>query len=104
MSELPQQTDPDLHAIFGIDGTVGADAERLISVERAVRVEGLDAAATGAGEQFGAGQEPGLVFAQEGEPGAAGELEGIEGADVYASAGEGEGEGEGGETQPSTSA
>jgi type IV pilus assembly protein PilB len=34
MSELPQ-TDPDLHAIFGIDGESGGGGERVISVERA---------------------------------------------------------------------
>jgi type IV pilus assembly protein PilB len=33
MSELPQ-TDPDLHAIFGIDGDAGDGGERSISVER----------------------------------------------------------------------
>ncbi len=33
MSELPQ-TDPDLHAIFGIDGESGGGGERVISVER----------------------------------------------------------------------
>jgi len=33
MSELPQ-TDPDLHAIFGIDGDSGGGGERVISVER----------------------------------------------------------------------
>ena len=44
MSELPQ-TDPDLHAIFGIDGEEGRGidqgGERVISVERAAgpRVE-----------------------------------------------------------------
>jgi type IV pilus assembly protein PilB len=37
MSELPQ-TDPDLHAIFGIDGdSDGGAGERMISVERAGR-------------------------------------------------------------------
>jgi type IV pilus assembly protein PilB len=37
MSELPQ-TDPDLHAIFGIDGASdGGGGERMISVERAGR-------------------------------------------------------------------
>ncbi len=36
MSELPQQTSPDLHAIFGIDeGAQGEQAEPVISVERA---------------------------------------------------------------------
>lgn len=37
MSDLPQQTDPDLHAIFGIDGPSSTDmdaAEHVISVER----------------------------------------------------------------------
>ncbi len=38
MSDLPQQTDPDLHAIFGIDGAVEAGidhGDHVISVERA---------------------------------------------------------------------
>jgi type IV pilus assembly protein PilB len=33
MSEVPQQTDPDLHAIFGMDGAAGAQDEHVISVE-----------------------------------------------------------------------
>ncbi len=39
MSEFPQQADPDLHAIFGIDGEPDGGAERVISVERAARGE-----------------------------------------------------------------
>ncbi len=38
MSEIPQQADPDLHAIFGIDGEAGVGVEHgdhVISVERA---------------------------------------------------------------------
>jgi type IV pilus assembly protein PilB len=100
MSELPQQTDPDLHAIFGMDEAVGTDAERLISVERAVRAEGFAIP----GEQAGV-QDPALVFAQEGEPGAVSELEGLAGvgagADADASANEGGSEGD---AAPSTSA
>ena len=34
MSDLPQQTDPDLHAIFGIDGAPDDGSDRVISVER----------------------------------------------------------------------
>ncbi len=34
MSDLPQQADPDLHAIFGIDGEPDGGTERVISVER----------------------------------------------------------------------
>jgi type IV pilus assembly protein PilB len=34
MSEFPQQADPDLHAIFGIDGEPDGGHERVISVER----------------------------------------------------------------------
>ncbi|MGO9760854.1 MAG: GspE/PulE family protein, partial [Solirubrobacteraceae bacterium] len=45
MSEFPQQADPDLHAIFGIDAPP-EEAERLISVERAARGE-LDIDALG---------------------------------------------------------
>jgi type IV pilus assembly protein PilB len=38
MSELPQRTDPDLHAIFGIDGEPDdRSADHVISVERAAR-------------------------------------------------------------------
>jgi type IV pilus assembly protein PilB len=38
MSEIPQQTDPDLHAIFGIDGEPeDASLERIISVGRGAR-------------------------------------------------------------------
>src|SRR5277367_3641706 len=40
MSEFPQQADPDLHAIFGIDGEPDGGAERVISVERAARGDG----------------------------------------------------------------
>ncbi len=40
MSELPRQADPDLHAIFGIDGEPDGGAERVISVERAARGDG----------------------------------------------------------------
>src|ERR1700675_4121208 len=39
MSEFPQQADPDLHAIFGIDGEPDGGTERVISVERAQRGE-----------------------------------------------------------------
>src|SRR5664279_3582434 len=35
MSDVPQQTGPDLHAIFGIDGDPSADEDPVISVERA---------------------------------------------------------------------
>src|SRR5579884_3195925 len=34
MSELPQPADPDLHAIFGIDGQPEQTAEPVIAVER----------------------------------------------------------------------
>jgi type IV pilus assembly protein PilB len=45
MSDLPQQADPDLHAIFGIDREREADGEPVFSVERALRAEhDLDAA------------------------------------------------------------
>jgi len=48
MSDAPQQTGPDLHAIFGIDGEPKGDAEPVISVERnadgeEVEFETLDA-------------------------------------------------------------
>jgi type IV pilus assembly protein PilB len=77
MSELPQQADPDLHAIFGMDDPAGdAEAERLISVERTARVEDFEVP----GEQPGGSQEPGLVFADAGEPDAEVEPEQHEGA------------------------
>src|SRR5690349_10698899 len=34
MSDVPQQTEPDLHAIFGIDGQPVAGEQPVISVER----------------------------------------------------------------------
>ena len=37
MSDLPQRADPDLHAIFGIDGDRAAGVDRVISVERGAR-------------------------------------------------------------------
>jgi type IV pilus assembly protein PilB len=40
MSELPQQTDPDLHAIFGMDGENGAQGEPVIAVERPAGADG----------------------------------------------------------------
>jgi type IV pilus assembly protein PilB len=88
MSELPQQADPDLHAIFGMDGAGGAEAERLISVERTVRAEGFEVPEA----QPGVGQDPGLIYADAGEPGAEIQLEQLEGADPYASTGEDEGD------------
>src|ERR1700691_5996013 len=36
MSDGPQQASPDLHAIFGIDGTPREAAEQIISVGRGV--------------------------------------------------------------------
>jgi type IV pilus assembly protein PilB len=55
MSEIPQQTDPDLHAIFGIDGEPeDASLERIISVGRSARGDSsIDAEAlTGAQERI----------------------------------------------------
>jgi type IV pilus assembly protein PilB len=40
MSDVPQQVDPDLHAIFGMDGDVEGASEPVISVERAGPVDG----------------------------------------------------------------
>jgi type IV pilus assembly protein PilB len=34
MSDVPQQTSPDLHEIFGMDGDEGAKADPVISIER----------------------------------------------------------------------
>ena len=36
MSDAPQQTEPDLHAIFGMDGTAEDASEPVIEVERAI--------------------------------------------------------------------
>jgi hypothetical protein len=40
MSDVPQQAGPDLHAIFGIDGTPREAAEQIISVGRGVLSDG----------------------------------------------------------------
>ena len=42
MSDAPQQTGPDLHAIFGIDGEPQENAEPVISVERGADGEEID--------------------------------------------------------------
>ncbi len=43
MSELPQQADPDLHAIFGIDGeTDEASLDRMISAGRGAALPGVE--------------------------------------------------------------
>jgi type IV pilus assembly protein PilB len=44
VSEFPQQADPDLHAIFGIDSPPEEGGERVIAVERAARseIDGLE--------------------------------------------------------------
>ncbi|HTA11811.1 MAG TPA: ATPase, T2SS/T4P/T4SS family [Solirubrobacteraceae bacterium] len=82
MSELPQQADPDLHAIFGMDDPAGgAEAERLISVERTARAEGF--------EVPGGGEESGLVFADADAPGVEVALEQPDGADTGAGEGGG---------------
>jgi type IV pilus assembly protein PilB len=74
MSELPQ-TDPDLHAIFGIDGEDGRGidqgGERVISVERAAgpRVELEDRGDVGAGlelERIADAEEDGDLYADSG--------------------------------------
>ncbi|MGD0454260.1 MAG: ATPase, T2SS/T4P/T4SS family [Solirubrobacteraceae bacterium] len=49
MSDLPQ-TDPDLHAIFGIDGASDDGGDRVISVERAARADLELEAPLGAGD------------------------------------------------------
>jgi type IV pilus assembly protein PilB len=92
MSDLPQQTDPDLHAIFGID-EAGQDAEEhVISVERAVR-EQADLDALGEGEPLGAAGE--VDLAPLGEAGADVELEPLGDAEDYASGEPFEAEGQG---------
>jgi type IV pilus assembly protein PilB len=44
MSDVPQHAGPNLHAIFGIDGTPSGGVERVISVERSARGDQAQAA------------------------------------------------------------
>ncbi|MCW3018277.1 MAG: type secretion system protein GspE [Solirubrobacterales bacterium] len=74
MSEFPQQADPDLHAIFGIDGESDGGAERVISVERAAR-EDREIGAEG-------GSEVRLDVDPDAISGAGLELDPLPGADV----------------------
>jgi type IV pilus assembly protein PilB len=51
MSDAPQQTGPDLHAIFGMDGDLDVDADPVVEVERAVAAEpDIEVERTGAGD------------------------------------------------------
>jgi type IV pilus assembly protein PilB len=43
MSEVPQQADPDLHAIFGMDGEIENGSDPVISVERSPGEEDYEA-------------------------------------------------------------
>ncbi len=60
MSDVPQPAEPDLHAIFGIEGEHGEPREPVISVERqdepgaAASGEGFDALAAGGSGPLGA--------------------------------------------------
>ncbi len=74
MSELPRQADPDLHAIFGIDGEPDGGAERVISVERAGRGDGEIGGDSGVEMRLDV--DPGAIS------GAELELEPLPGADV----------------------
>jgi type IV pilus assembly protein PilB len=88
MSELPQ-TDPDLHAIFGIDGASDADSgERMISVERGgranVELDIEDRELPGVSEhiELASDLQAGLETLEEAEPHV--ELGRIAGADLDA--------------------
>ncbi len=59
MSDVPQQTGPDLHAIFGIDGEADADPDAVISVERG---------ASAKESRLGVGQAPRVEVERELEP------------------------------------
>ncbi len=50
MSEAPKPAEPDLHAIFGMDGERG---DPVISVDRPPEEPGIEAAADAAPEDFG---------------------------------------------------
>jgi type IV pilus assembly protein PilB len=87
MSDVPQQAGPDLHAIFGIDGTPREAAEQIISVGRGVlgdpeaRAGGVPAAELGVDldtERLSAAD-----VQHEPLPGADVEFETIAGADPY---------------------
>jgi type IV pilus assembly protein PilB len=87
MSDVPQQAGPDLHAIFGIDGTPREAAEQIISVGRGVL--GDSQARTGAspsvemGVDLDADQLSAAEVHHDPLPGADVEFETIAGADPY---------------------
>ncbi len=55
MSDTPQSTGPDLHALFGIDGEHATDAEPVVALDRSGGGVGADPGVRGAG---GAGLDP----------------------------------------------
>jgi type IV pilus assembly protein PilB len=76
MSDLPQQTDPDLHAIFGMQDAQDVAAERLLSVERAIEQDGAGPVAYSAPPEAAGGLQ---MLDQTGAP-AVLEQGGVEGA------------------------
>jgi type IV pilus assembly protein PilB len=87
MSELPQQTGPDLHALFGIGGAPEGVEDRVISVERSARGDvDLDTdALPGAARGIDIDREviPRAEVELDPLPGADVEFETIIGADPY---------------------
>src|SRR5271168_3885694 len=75
MSEFPQQADPDLHAIFGMDGAPNG-GERVISVERGTREGSHIGAETDSASEVRVEADPGEIS------GAGLELDPLPGADV----------------------
>jgi type IV pilus assembly protein PilB len=65
MSDLPQQTDPDLHAIFGMQDAQDGAAERLLSVERAIEQDGAGPLAYSASPEAAGGLQ---MLDQDGAP------------------------------------
>ncbi|MCW3026562.1 MAG: type secretion system protein GspE, partial [Solirubrobacterales bacterium] len=61
MSDASQQTGPDLHVIFGIDGEPAAGPEPVISLERRTQDDDEDAIEAGAEVQASVGLDPGEV-------------------------------------------
>src|ERR1700722_8200498 len=87
MSDAPQQAGPDLHAIFGIDGTPREAAEQIISVGRGVLGDPASRAPAAPTAEVGIELDTERLSAAEVHhdplPGADVEFETIAGADPY---------------------
>ncbi len=79
MSDAPQHADPDLHAIFGIDGEADGSSEPVISVER---TEGEEELGSGRGGAIELGPAVELEPSIEVERVLEGELSGVEDSSV----------------------